>query len=332
MKIIIAHSQLNRFGGGERATLELLRRLGARHEIELWTSRYQPDSTYPELAEFPRRRLQSYEWLTVRPPSESVVVAGTFGANLLSLRHPRTICYLHTLRSRFLVQNGRHPLLVARRALDRASITNAARLLTNSVYSAGQIARRYGKSVGVVPPGVGEVFFAERATVGSYALYVGRLSPEKGVERLLDWSRAAGLELVVVGGGEPGFVAHLRTRAGPRTRFTGPVTGDALCRLYAGCRFLAFLPFEEEFGLAALEAMAGAKPVVAAPTGGLAELVTNGRTGFLVESAAEFTTAASLLAGDEALCLRLGEQGRARARDYTWSRFAGEIEAACCEL
>jgi hypothetical protein len=55
MKLVIAHSQLTTYGGGERSTLELLRHLGRRHEVELWTSRYRPEATYPELAEFPRR-------------------------------------------------------------------------------------------------------------------------------------------------------------------------------------------------------------------------------------------------------------------------------------
>ncbi|MGO8947404.1 MAG: glycosyltransferase family 4 protein [Ktedonobacterales bacterium] len=331
MKVIIAHSQLNRFGGGERSTLALLQNLETRHDVELWTSGYHADQTYPELARFPRRLLRPFEWLTVRPEAGAVVIAQTFGANLLALRHARTICYLHTQRSRYL-QGDLRPDLAARRLLDRASIANAARILTNSEYSSRKIAERYGSHAEVVPPGVTAEFFAARPSVGSYALYVGRLAPEKGLERLLDWCREAALELAVAGGGEPRYVAHLQTMAGPLTHFMGPVTGAALCRLYAGCRFLAFLPYGEEFGLAALEAMAAAKPVLAAREGALPELVTDQLTGFLVDNRQDFEYAAASLAGDDALCLRLGTQGRMAARPYSWERFAGDIERVCREV
>ncbi len=331
MKVIIAHSQLNQFGGGERSTLKLLQYMEARYEVELWTSRYQPDQTYPELAGFRRRLLRAHEWLTIRPEEDAVVIAQSFGANLLALRHARTLCYLHTLRSRFLAGRLR-PDLAARRVLDRAAIGRAAQIFTNSEFSAREIARRYRRVARVVPPGVDQEFFAATPIVGSFALYVGRLAPEKGIERLLDWSRSVALDLVIAGGGEPKFVAQLKAMAGPRTRFTGPVTGAALYRLYDSCRFLAFLPFGEEFGLSVLEAMAAAKPVLAACEGALPELVTDQVTGFLVGNPREFASAAGTLASDDALCLRLGLQGQRVARAYTWETFAADIERACWDV
>jgi glycosyltransferase involved in cell wall biosynthesis len=231
------------------------------------------------------------------------------------------------------------PDLALRRRLDRSAIGRAAALMTNSAYSAGKIVERYGRSADVVPPGVSEEYFAgvpprsaPGTPPGSYALYVGRLAPEKGIERLLEWSRSVSLELVVTGAGEPGYLAHLRAMAGPRTRFTGPVSGPALVGLYAGCRYLAYLPYAEEFGLAALEAMAAAKPVLASRQGGLPELVRDGQTGFLVESAEEYRAAAIRLGSDDGLCLLLGEEGRRIARSYSWEIFADTIEQACLHI
>jgi glycosyltransferase involved in cell wall biosynthesis len=346
MKLVIAHSQLNTYGGGERSTLELLRRLGRRHEVELWTSQYHPEATFPELAEFPRRSLRSYQWLTGIRSDADAIVSQSFGSYLLALWHPRTICYLHTLRSRYLVEtpsssgsrnssNSMRLDLALRRRLDRAAIGRAARLLTNSAYSAGKILERYGKAADVVPPGVSEEYFAAAPAVttpGSYALYVGRLAPEKGVQRLLEWSRSVPLELVVAGAGPPGFLAHLRAMAGPHTTFMGPVSGSALIDLYAGCRYLAFLPDAEEFGLVALEAMASAKPVLATRQGALPELVRDGQTGFLVQSAEEYVAAATRLSSDDNLCRALGEQGRRAALSYSWDTFADAIERACREV
>jgi glycosyltransferase involved in cell wall biosynthesis len=99
--------------------------------------------------------------------------------------------------------------------------------------------------------------------------------------------------------------------------------------MYAGARFFAFTPYAEEFGLAALDAMAAAKPVIAVREGALPELVEDGVTGFLVRDAAEYQRAAQRLAADDALCLRMGRAARERARAYTWERYARRIEALC---
>jgi glycosyltransferase involved in cell wall biosynthesis len=259
------------------------------------------------------------------------VIAQTFGAYLLALRHPRTLCYLHTLRSRYL-RGGARPDLLGRDALDRFALRRASAVLANSHYTAARARRRYRRPVPVIPPGVEEPLFALPERTGDYALYVGRLAPEKGVERLLRWSAPLPVDLLVVGDGPAEYVARLRSVAGPRVRFVGPRLGPALASTYAGARFLAFVPHEEEFGLAALEAMAAARPVIAFPEGGLLELVRSGETGLFARDAEEFSAATLRLLGDDRLCLRLGGAGRARARAFTWERFARGIEEVCEQM
>jgi glycosyltransferase involved in cell wall biosynthesis len=329
MRIAIAHSHLNALGGGEHATLELLRHLGRRHEVELWAGGFDSAHTFPELAEYPRRDLAALSWLTLRPRTD-VVVAQTFGAYLLALRHPRTLCYLHTLRSRYL-RVGVRPDLLARRTLDHLAILRADALLANSHYTAARARHRYGRPVRAVPPGADEALFALPEQIGSYALYVGRLAPEKGVERLLRWISPLPVDMLVVGDGSPDYLAHLRALAGPRVRFAGSLLGPELAAAYAGARFLAFVPHEEEFGLAAVEAMAASKPVVAAPEGGLIELVRAGETGLFARDAQEFAAATRRLMGDDALCSRMGRAGRLRGHAFTWERFSRGVEAVCEE-
>lgn len=72
----------------------------------------------------------------------------------------------------------------------------------------------------------------------------------------------------------------------------------------------------EPFGRVAIEAMAHGLPVVAAGHGGLAEIVADGQTGFLVTpgSAEALAEAVGRLASDAALRSRLGEAGRVRQR------------------
>lgn len=327
MRIVVAHSHLSTLGGGERVTLELLRRLGRRHTVTLWAGGYLPQQTYTGLGDFPRRDLAAWEWLVAVPDADAVI-SHTFGANLLALRHPATLWYIHTLRSEYLRRANRLDLR-ARRVLERVALRQAADLATNSHFTAARFMAHYGRVAKVVPCGVDERLFDLPQTPGTGALYVGRLAPEKGIERLLTWSADLPIDLALVGAGEPDYVTYLRGLAGPRTRWLGPLREDALSHAYAACRCLVFLPYEEEFGLAALEAMAAARPIIAAPEGGLPEVVADGVNGYLVRDRAEFATAVLRLRDDAALSQRLGLAGRARARDFSWDAMADRLEALC---
>lgn len=114
--------------------------------------------------------------------------------------------------------------------------------------------------------------FAERsrAADGTYALYAGRLTAEKGVADAIAACRVAEVPLVVAGDGPD--AGALRAAAG--ARFTGHVDATELAELRAGAA-LALVPsrYEEILPLAALEAMAAGLPVVASRAGGLGEIV-----------------------------------------------------------
>jgi glycosyltransferase involved in cell wall biosynthesis len=333
MRIAIAQTQLDSFGGGERATLELARHLSMRHEVTLLASHYTPSRTFPDLARYRLRITPAAMWL-MQPLAIDAIVAQNFGARLLALRHPNVIAYLHTMRSIYL-QGGARPDLALRRALDRRAARRAAHLLTNSAFTAMRAEAFYGRAPEVLPLGADDTLYGLEPHVGAYALYVGRLAPEKGVARLLEWSVGAPITLEVVGDGSAADHARLAPLAGAsasQARLRGPLTGDALTAMYAGARFFAFTPYAEEFGLAALDAMAAAKPVVAVRDGALPELVEDGVTGFLVRDAAEYRQAAERLIADDALCLRMGLAARERARAFTWERYSRRIELLCVQV
>lgn len=331
MRIIVAHTRLTEYGGGERATLELVRRLRACHDVTLLTSDYAPSRTFAGLAELEPRVVAPAAWLA-QPLAADAIIAQNFGARLLALRHPRVIAYLHTMRSRYLL-GGARPGLALRRALDHRSLLRAARLLTNSAFTAALVRAFAGRAAEVVTPGADEALFAIPPTVGGYALTVGRLAPEKGAARLLEWHAATPLALEVVGAGSAADRARLAPLAmAARARLRGPLVGAALVEMYAGARYFAFTPYAEEFGLVALDAMAAARPIIAVREGALPELVEDGVTGFLVRDAEDYQRAAERLLDDDALCLRMGLAARERARAYTWERHAARIETLCEEI
>ncbi len=327
MRIALAHTRLTTFGGGERATLELARHLSASHTVTIWTSVYTPDQTFAELARFPMRVTTAAAW-EAQPLDVDVIIAQNFGARLLALRSRRVLAYIHTMRSRYL-QGGARPDLAARRTLDRIAVRRAACLLTKSAFTAARTTAVYGRTPEVVPLGADEALFSLEPSPGEYALYVGRLAPEKGVVRLLDWHGDTPIPIEIVGDGSPSEVARVASGLGEYGRLRGPRSGEALAQMYAGARYFAFAPYAEEFGLAALDAMAAAKPVIAVRDGALPELVEDSVTGFLVRDAAEYRQAAEQLITNDALCLRMGLAARERARAYTWERHASRIEALC---
>jgi glycosyltransferase involved in cell wall biosynthesis len=144
---------------------------------------------------------------------------------------------------------------------------------------------------------------------GEVFLYLGRLSPEKGVETILRAWRP-GLGTLVVAGTGPED-SRLRAMAPPGVVFLGAVDGSAVPGLLQRARTL-LLPsnWYEGQPRVVLEAYAAGVPVLASDVGGLPELVEDGRSGFLLPPTdPEAWTAAmqKLLSDPEAV--RLGQRG-----------------------
>jgi glycosyltransferase involved in cell wall biosynthesis len=141
-------------------------------------------------------------------------------------------------------------------------------------------------------------------------LYVGRLSPEKNVDTLVE--AVGDLNLVVAGDGP------LRERV---PNGLGPVPHAEVERLLERASVLVAPCEREGFGLAAAEALAFGRPVVAAAGGALLELVADGETGLLVppRDASALREAVQRLLGDPELRERLGREARSRARErFGW--------------
>jgi len=120
---------------------------------------------------------------------------------------------------------------------------------------------------------------------GHYAVFVGRLSPEKGLATLIAAAARSSTPLVVVGDGpqRAELEATVARQDLDGVRFTGHLDGAALDDVRRQAAF-SVVPSEwyENFPLAVVESMALGKPVVASRLGGLAEMVDDGVTGRLV--------------------------------------------------
>jgi glycosyltransferase involved in cell wall biosynthesis len=122
-------------------------------------------------------------------------------------------------------------------------------------------------------------------------LYVGRLGAEKEIERIkaiLEAIPAARLALV---GDGPHRQALEKYFAGTNTNFVGYLTGRDLGSAFASADAFIFPSRTETLGLVLLEAMAAGCPVVAARSGGIPDIVTDGVNGYLFEPEADIQSA-----------------------------------------
>ena len=112
--------------------------------------------------------------------------------------------------------------------------------------------------------------------------FVGRLAPEKHVERLKVLAHNSDVQLVIVGDG----VDRLKLeKTLPTATFTGALYGSELAAAYASMDVFVHPGEHETFCQAVQEALASGVPVVAPNAGGPRDLVIPGRTGFLLEIA-----------------------------------------------
>lgn len=158
-------------------------------------------------------------------------------------------------------------------------------------------------------------------------LYVGRLSPEKHVERLADVMDILPQAcLAVVGDGPARRSLELRLAGRPVT-FTGYLGGYALAAAYASADVFVFPGPHETFGNVVLEAMASGLPVVAPSAGALPELVRHEGNGLLFDPQVRtaMPDAVLRLLHRPPLARRLGRQARSDALERRWDRVGDDI-------
>ncbi|MFT4214587.1 MAG: glycosyltransferase [Microbacterium sp.] len=182
------------------------------------------------------------------------------------------------------------------RPIDRRRAQEAVAIAANSAFVAQRIADAWDREAAVIHPPVDVSAFAagtetltpaEEAVLAGlptpFLLGVSRFVPYKRLDRVIDTGVAAGLPVVLAGGGPD--EARLRATAaqrGGRVVFVGDPSPALLKALYRRSLALVF-PAMEDFGIMPVEAMATGTPVIASAEGGTAETVIDGVTGALVE-------------------------------------------------
>jgi glycosyltransferase involved in cell wall biosynthesis len=244
------------------------------------------------------------------------------------------VCYCHnpfryawnareaTLRAHGpLVRAGLGAVLQRWRQWDWIAAQRVDRYIANSETTRRRIARYFTRDAEVVYPPV-EVERFTPGVVGEHYAVLSELMPHKRIELAVRAFNQLHRPLVVIGDGPD--ARRLQRLAGPTIRFTGRVTDGEVARLLATSRAL-IVTATEEFGIAAVEAQAAGRPVVALDEGGVTESVQEGRTGIFYDQAtpealAEAVAAFDPFSVDPADCV-------ANAQRFGVEAFAQEIRA-----
>jgi len=135
--------------------------------------------------------------------------------------------------------------------------------------------------------------FTPQEVPGKYVVFVGRISPEKRVDRAIRIALKAGIPLKIAAKVDKPdreyFAQVIEPMLGePSVEFLGEVSEPEKNELLGQAYALLFpIGWPEPFGLAMIEAMACGTPVVAYPCGSVPEVVDEGKTGFIVSSEEE---------------------------------------------
>lgn len=245
---------------------------------------------------------------------------------------------------------------------EREVLRIADRIIVATLAERSQLEFLYhtdAKKLVTIPPGVDTSRFypipedEAKSVIGippedDMILFVGRIEPLKGVETLIR-AIAQMYENGVLGkyphylaiiGGDPDASLEemnqemLRLQnlcnelgVGELVLFLGKRSQDMLPYYYSAASILVVPSHYESFGMVALEAMACGTPVVASQVGGLAFLVLNGETGFVIPDDDPFSLGEKLtqLICQPELRRRMGQRAVEYAQAYSWDRIAEQI-------
>jgi len=165
--------------------------------------------------------------------------------------------------------------------------------------------------------GVPTSLYQFRSEPGSYLAFLGRISPEKRVDRAIKIAKQAQIPLKIAAKVDPVDKDYFENAVKPLLRhplveFVGEI-GDGEKDEFLGNAYALLLPIDwpEPFGLVMIEAMACGTPVIARRRGAVPEVMEEGHTGFIVRNLEEAVEAVR----------RVPELNRKRCREFFEKRF-----------
>jgi glycosyltransferase involved in cell wall biosynthesis len=335
-KILVCSAQVPlHYGGAEIQSASLIRELRARgHRVDPVAV---PFKWYPPEQVLSHALVWRLLDLTETNGEKIDIVIGTKFPSYFA-RHPNKVIWLtHQFRQAYDLYGSEAGLpndsLDARdmreaivRA-DEVALKEARKIFTISMNTAARLRlhNQIDGEVLYIPPALAGRYFC--APCEPYVLSVGRLDKLKRISILIDAIARSrtGVRAIIAGeGAELKQLRQLTEKLGAegRVHFIGRVSDEDVLDLYSRALAVYFAPYDEDYGLVAVEALASGKPVItASDSGGPLEFVQDGVTGLVCSpTPSAIADAIDQLAARPRWAQELGATGRERVQDITWER------------
>jgi len=323
MKVAIVHDQLREFGGAERVLVALkkiypqadiftttfdLNSLGIHKElIKNWKVNVSWFGKIPFLNRFysPFRFLTPLIWESFNFDKYDLVISssGSWMSKGIKTNKPTIhISYIHhpprylygyetaiEWQKYFLIKIYGYIVNHFLRIWDFTSSQRADYLIANSEETKRRIEKFYRRDAVVIYPPVNipdsklfkTIYNNLQPFKTDYFLTVSRLARVKHIDVLIKAANLAKFNLKIVGSGRD--FERLKQTAGPTVEFLGNLSDQELKKTYLNAKAFLFASKDEEFGIAPVEAMGYALPVIAFRSGGLPEYLIDGKNGYLFD-------------------------------------------------
>jgi glycosyltransferase involved in cell wall biosynthesis len=333
-------------GGIEHRIHNLCKRLAARHEVTVVTSRLPGTEETEIISGYEVRRLPSRFIDIYNPPYVStkgiLATLENISPDIVDFHYRWSPSYtrdvirydgakVHTSHNVFGEGVGLVRYLSYLNDMNfRRKIDHFDHVVCISEFIKRELLRRgYDETkMTVIPNGV-EIHDLVREEE-DYILSLGRLVRTKGLRDLINAMPDVGGKLLVAGAGpERKELERLSSRLNleDKVQFLGKVNEERKAELFAACKFFVMPSTQEAYGIAAAEAMSFGKTLVCTNVGGLPEVVQD--CGLMVspDEPRELAMAMNRLLDDVQLRSFLGNKAKERARSYTWERLVKQTEA-----
>ena len=151
----------------------------------------------------------------------------------------------------------------------------------------------YANWVGTVYHGLNADHLRYNSKGGDYLAFLGRISPEKGVEHAVEIARRTGMKLKIAAKIEPKIYTEYTKKVlplfdEPFVEFIGEIGDHEKSDFLGGAQATLFpITWPEPFGLVMIESLAVGTPVIAFKNGSVPEILNHGKTGFIVNNVDE---------------------------------------------
>jgi glycosyltransferase involved in cell wall biosynthesis len=333
-------------GGIEFHVQNIARRLAEKHEVEVVTSVGSDDLV--RIIKPPCLMLPYSPIPLSFPEVEGDVyhshIPSPFFAREIAVRgkRPHVITYHNDVVVPKYVGGYRVPFCVAKGAeytnykLTKDVLEKADAIIATTLSYARTSPLLSDLDIKVIPNGVNIDDFNPGIPAGErkrIVLYAGRIVEYKGLEVLIEAMKGVDAILVVVGDGEDRTkFQKLAVKSGVEAIFTGRVSEEEKIEWMRKARVLVLPSLNrlEAFGIALIEAMACATPVVASNLPGVRDVALEG--GMVFEDVDDLREKINRILDDDTLATKLGKRGRMAARKYDWKRISEELEKLYLQL